>query len=408
MSVIRLELARMHDGQARVKQGARRYNVLQCGRRWGKTSMGLLLAYEAALAGHFCGWFAPTYKLLSEEWNRAEKRLAPIIAHADKTVKQIRLTTGGVLDFWSMDNPDPGRGRKYHRVVIDEAGIVKNLEEIWTGAIRPTLTDFKGDAWFLGTPKGRNYFSRLYSHGQAHEIDWASWRVGTIENPTIPDLASELASAARDLPKHVFDQEYNAIPADDGGNPFGIKAIESCVGPLSNLQPDVFGVDLAKHTDWTVVIGLDRHGCVCVFERWQSDWRQTRERVLDMVGMRPTLIDSTGVGDPIVEDLQRHSINIEGFKFSATSKQQLMEGLATAIQRGELRFPDGVIAEELRQFEYQYRLNGGVKYSAPEGLHDDCVSALALARQKCFLKPIGITDVSGVMMADAGFGRELV
>jgi hypothetical protein len=55
-----------------------------------------------------------------------------------------------------------------------------------------------------------------------------------------------------------------------------------------------------------------------------------------------------------------------------------MEGLAVAIQQREITFPEGPITNELNAFEYEYTRTG-VRYSAPEGMHDDCVMALALA-----------------------------
>jgi hypothetical protein len=116
---------------------------------------------------------------------------------------------------------------------------------------------------------------------------------------------------------------------------------------------------------------------VCRFERFQKDWRATKEHIAQ-VTKRRGLIDSTGVGDPILEDLRHMGAPLEGFKFTSSSKQQIMEGLATAIQQGLVRFPDGVIVRELEVFEYEYTRTG-VRYSAPPGLHDDCVCALALA-----------------------------
>ena len=94
------------------------------------------------------------------------------------------------------------------------------------------------------------------------------------------------------------------------------------------------------------------------------------------------LVDSTGVGDPVLEAVQRHGRTaggqVEGFKFSATSKQQLMEGLAIAIQQQQIHFPAGTLVDELETFEYAYTRTG-VHYTAPAGLHDDAVCALALA-----------------------------
>ncbi len=299
----------------------------------------------------------------------------PLGPSVSQQEKRIEFFTGGVIDFWSLDQPDAARGRKYRRVVIDEAGIVRELEEAWTQAIRPTLADLKGDAWFLGTPKGNGFFHRLFARGQSGERGWRSWRLPTTANPFIDP--QEVEAARRDLPREAFEQEFLGIPADDGGNPFGIAAIAACVAPLSTDAAVAFGIDLAKSYDWTVVCGLDAAGRVCVLERWQADWGQTRRRILELIGRTPSLADSTGAGDPIVEDLQR-SAAVEGFKFTSQSKQQVMEGLAAAIQRGEVRFPDGWLRGELEAFEFAYRA-GGVRYAAPSGLHDDGVCALALA-----------------------------
>jgi hypothetical protein len=183
------------------------------------------------------------------------------------------------------------------------------------------------------------------------------------------------------MPPAVFNQEYLGIPADDGGNPFDIRAIRECVKPMSTNPPVVYGVDLAKSVDWTAVIGMDDNGDVCFIDRWQSDWGQSKRRLFDIIGHKPALVDSTGVGDPIVEDLRRERPNVEGFKFSRTSKQQLMEGLAASIQRREITFPSGWLVNELESFQYEYYA-GGVRYSAPEGLHDDGVCALALCDSK--------------------------
>lgn len=368
----------LHRAQQSVVDTAKRFNVLQCGRRFGKTTLGVDLALDPALDGFPVGWFAPTYKILADAWRELVEATKDIASKVDQKDHRIELITGGVIEFWSLDTADPGRSRKYKRVLIDEAGIVRDLEQAWNGAIRPTLTDYRGDAWFFGTPKGRNYFHTLFTKGQSDE-EWASWRFGTVENPII--AASEVDAARKDMPRAVFEQEYLGIPADDGGNPFGLTAIRACIGPLSTAAPAVWGVDLAKSEDWTWPIALDGSGAVCFSERWQSPWGATLERVAGLItksGAR-ALIDSTGVGDPIVEQLQsRCGGLVEGFKFSQSSKQQIMEGLAAAIQQRTITIPDGPLVHELESYTYEYT-KSGVRYTAPDGLHDDGVCALALA-----------------------------
>jgi hypothetical protein len=138
-----------------------------------------------------------------------------------------------------------------------------------------------------------------------------------------------------------------------------------------------FGIDLAKSVDYTAIIGLDEHRQVCYFDRFQLPWRETIQRIKALPNV-PMKIDSTGVGDPIVEEIQLTGQNVSGFKFNQTTKQQLMEGLAAVIQQRKIAFPEGLIQSELENFTFEYTRTG-VKYTAPTGLHDDCVCALALA-----------------------------
>ncbi len=374
----RIQIPKLHAAQARVVTEAKRFNALMCGRRFGKTTLGIERVVDALVRGDPVGWFAPTYKLLLEVWREMEAIFEPVTVSSSTQERQIRVVGGGVLDFWTLEHPDAGRGRKYARVVIDEAGVVRDLETAWTQAIRPTLADLRGDAWFLGTPKGRRYFFRLYQRGQLGEEGWASWRFPTGFNPYIdPD---EIQAARRDLPEPAFRQEFEGEPADDGGNPFGLDAIRDCVALPSTSSPVVWGWDLAKSVDWTVGIPLDSDGVVCAgWQRFQAPWEETESRILEHT-TASALVDSSGVGDPIVERLQRHSSLFQGFRFTGVSKQQLMDGLRAAIQRREIRIPDGPIREELEAFEYEFTANG-VRYAAPRGMHDDCVMALALAVQ---------------------------
>lgn len=382
MKQVEIVLPALHDGQREVIKNAARFNVLECGRRFGKTTLGQRLLIKAAINSKLpVAWFAPTYKILDPVWQELNTRLAPVIERRDQQQKKLQLIGGGEIDFWTLDTPDPARGRKYKRVVLDEVGMARNLQQCWEGAIRPTLTDFEGDAWFLFTPKGGNYAHKLFLRGQGSDENWRSWRLPTTKNPHIS--ASEVEQARKELPESVFAQEYLGIPADDGGNPFGIAAIARCLQSSPTGAPvKAWGVDLAKSHDWTVVIGLDESGRIAVAERWQSEWGRTTERLERMLANgAPALIDSTGVGDPIVESLQTKLWNVEGFKFTSSSKQQIMVGLASGIQTQGVGITDDWLRAELEAFQYEYTASG-VRYSAPEGMHDDGVCALALAWHK--------------------------
>lgn len=366
----------LHPSQLTVYRNLARFNVLEIGRRWGKTTFGIQIGIESAILSRKCGWFAPSYKYLADPVRDFERALAPLISRHDRVEKRLELATGGSIDFWTLEDPDAGRSRFYDQIIVDEAGFVPGLLDWWNNAARATLADRKGHALFLGTPKGTGDFHRLYLQAEGDTSgQWKAFRIGSIANPHLD--SDEIEAARRSMPAEVFRQEFEGVPAEDGGNPFGLDAIRQCVAPISTAPPEVWGVDLAKSSDYTVAVGLDKAGAVCRLERWQAPWTVTRERLARMIGNVPAQIDSTGVGDPIVEDLARVCRHVEGFKFTAQTKQQLMEGLQISIQTGEIRFPDGWLRSELEAFGFRYS-GRTVRYEATVG-HDDGVCALALA-----------------------------
>ncbi len=368
---MQLILPEPHINQQAILDSSARFRVVMCGRRFGKSELAQVEISLGAIRGESVAYITPTYKLAKTFFDKLTKAI-PFANNKSDLI--IHFPNDGKIEFFTGERLDNLRGRKFHRVIIDEASFIPNLEDGWLNSIRPTLTDYKGSALFLSTPRGRNFFYSLFMKGG--EQDWEAFKFTTYDNPYIDP--AEIEEAKRQLPEAVFRQEYMADPMDNAANPFGSAHIRNCVKPLSTQPTAFYGIDLAKSHDWTVIIGLDKDGNVSYFDRFQKDWRQTKETILGLNRSIPIMIDSTGVGDAITEDLQRSFNAMEGFKYTAQSKQQLMELLALSIQQGKVSFPDGVIREELDIFEYQFT-STGVRYNAPSGFHDDCVNALALA-----------------------------
>lgn len=369
---MRIELPNPHENQQRILDSKARFRVVMAGRRFGKSELSQIEIIINALKGNSVAYITPTYSLAKVFFDQLAKALP---FESNRSELSIKFPNEGSVHFFTGERLDNLRGRKFHLVVIDEASFIPDLENGWLNSIRPTLTDYKGRALFISTPRGKNFFYSLFLKNG--ETDWEAFKFTTYDNPYIDK--TEIDDARTQLPEVVFEQEYMANPAENAANPFGSSYIKQCTFPLSNDIPIVYGIDLAKSVDYTVIIGLDKNGSVSYFERFQKDWRQTKQ-VINNLPKIPILIDSTGAGDPIFEDLQRDGALVTGFKFSSTSKQQLMEGLASAIQQRKITFPEGHITNELEIFEYNYTAQG-VKYSAPQGFHDDCVMALALAWQ---------------------------
>ena len=369
---MRIELPTPHINQRQILDSNKRFIVVMCGRRFGKSELSQILGITEALKGGSVAYVTPTYGLAQVFFERLTKTL-PFKNNISKL--KIYCPNEGSIEFFTGERLDNLRGRKFHLVIIDEAAFISDLEDGWSNSIRPTLTDYEGRAVFLSTPRGKNFFYSLFM--KQGENDWQSFKFSTYDNPHINPR--EIDDARIQLPKVVFNQEYLADPAENSANPFGNAFIRRCIKPLSAQTIVCYGIDLAKSVDFTVIIGLDKSGNVAYFDRFQLDWHNTKETI-KRLPPAPIIVDSTGVGDPILEDLLREGVNIEGLKFTSQSKQQLMEGLASAIQQAKIGFPEGVIVDELDVFEYQFTANG-VRYSAPSGFHDDCVVSLALAWQ---------------------------
>ena len=379
--VVEIDLPELYPLQYRSIFAPERYSWIEASTKAGKT-FGCLVwilakALEAPYEGANYWWVAPVSKQSTMAFDRLREYLPREIFKANLSEKSIELNGAGKIWFLSADRPNSIFGEDVFAAVIDEASRVKQGA---FHAVRSTLTATQGPIRIIGNVKGRSNWFYKGSRAARDRENHAHFKltaVDAVEAGVFPQ--EELDDARQTLPDHVFRELYLAEAADDGGNPFGLKAIDSClISQMPDTDPIAWGWDLAKSVDWTVGIGLDEEGRVCRFHRWQHvPWPETKDKIVRLTDA-PALVDSTGGGDPVTEDLQRRSRYFEGFVFSPKSKQQLMEGLAVGIQGQKIRFPDGEIREELDVFEYEYRRNG-VRYSAPSGLHDDCVCALALA-----------------------------
>lgn len=374
----------LYSYQKQILNAEERYTITEAATKVGKTASHIIWLFECALKcknNQSVWWVAPTYVQAEIAFKRMKAQInVKDFFQANATKLSLRLPTGSEIHFKTAEKPDNLYGDDVYAAVFDE--FTRAREEAWY-ALRSTLTKTEGRCKFIGNVKGKkNWGYKLALKAKGGEPNFKHFKI-TAYDAVAEGLLSmeEIESAKRELPTHVFNELYLAEPADDGSNPFGEKHIQNCISKLSTGQPVCYGVDLAKSFDYTVIVGLDEKGSVCQLERFQKDWLQTKNEIARIVGRKPCLIDSTGVGDGIVEDIQRMCPMVEGFKFTSNSKQQIMEGLATAIQSGGVSYPSGVIVDELMAYEFEYTRTG-VRYTAPSGVHDDTVCALALAFKK--------------------------
>ena len=374
-------LPRPHDAQQVILREAKRYNVLACGRRFGKTTLGGNLLSDPVLKdGLPCAWFAPTYRLLEEAYNDHKRIYQPVIRRAVQTpAPRIELITGAAIDYWTLDDPSTvARGRKYKRVIIDEAAMARHLEQAWTEAIRPTLTDYRGDAFFLSTPKGSNYFKSLHAMAGV-DPDWMAWQMPTTANPWID--SEEVAKAGESLPSIAFRQEYLAEFVDAAGA--RIKREWLRFGEPPEGLPVYLGVDLAISTkaeaDYTAVVALSRaeDGTIYVLDvnRTRADFASVL-RFIEMMAekWKPTMIgiEQVQYQAAVVQELMRRTkLPIRGIR-PDRDKITRFGPLEARYEQGQV-----VHAEGLPPYWQDELL------SFPVGRHDDVVDAMAYAWQVC-------------------------
>jgi len=367
--------------QRAILDSPSRYTITAASTKTGKTASHIIWLFEQALAlkeNQSVWWIAPVYQQAEIAFRRMKSQVTiPNFFISNESKLVLTTPTGSRIEFKSAEKADNLYGEDVYAAVFDEASRAR--EDAWF-ALRSTLTATQGKCKLIGNVKGKkNWFYKLGERAKQGESDYSYFKITAYDAAKEGIISvDEIEQAKKDLPEYVFKELYLAEPADDQSNPFGIDNIRRCYSPILSDSVASYGIDLAKYTDWTVIVGLNANKEVCHFERFQKDWATTSEHIARLVGGTPCFIDSTGVGDPVVEQLQRRCPRMQGFKFTSQSKQQLIEGLVMAVQSQEVRFPENPIGYEMESFEFEYTRTG-VKYSAPSGLHDDCVMALALA-----------------------------
>lgn len=385
-TTLTLTLPKPHAGQAQVIREARRFNVLDCGRRFGKTTLGIDRCVTPDVLPYPVGWFSPSYKMMLEVWREVTRILAPIIVRANSADHRIENVAGGVLEFWSLDNPDNSRGRRYKRAIIDEAAITPKLMEAWQYTIRSTLIDWAGDAFFLSTPKGRNGFWQMWQWGQDPEMpDWASWHMPSNANPRIPP--GELEAMRATMPERVYQQEIEALFLEDAGGVFrGVVDAATMVEQEQALpgRQYVIACDWGRSNDYTVFSVMDaREQALVHMDRFsQIDYVLQMQRLTALAQkFNPISIvaEANAMGQPIIDQLTRQGLPMRSFVTTNASKVAIIDGLALAFEQKQIRIPnDPTLIGELQSYEMDKTASGMVRYGAPEGMHDDCVMSLAI------------------------------
>jgi hypothetical protein len=378
-----------HDGQRRWLTAPRRPTaVLVTGRRWGKSVCAAVQAlhYAVTRPGSRQGIVSVTLDQARLSWDEAVSycEREPLLR---ALVKQIQLTPFPALRFkhgsviMVRTAAREGvylRGHRFDRVIVDEADYLS--ERLINEAVRMTLADVGGQLVLISTPRARRgLVYRELERGLAGDPTVYAQTGPTWENPNVDH---DYIRSLRDrMTASAWQREVEGVYADDDAAVFGWAHIQAAYEESTWVLPEapqegrryVQGVDLAKSEDWTVHVVLDateKPYRLVHFERYQRQpWPVVAARIREVhrrYGCHQTLIDSTGVGDAVLDEVRDVA---QGFVFTQRSKLDLLSGLQVALEKGEVRFPFvRELVDELQGYAWE-----------DARLSTDCVMALALA-----------------------------
>lgn len=397
------------EKQRFIVDHAKRFNVVVGGKRVGKTVLVAFLALLELWKTDRTIWVvAPTYEL----GERIFDRLVPWITRfmgdmVNNEMLKVYKTPGRVaienkitnskIEFKSANTETSLKGEALDLVIIDEAGDID--QSIWQEFILPNIRELrpngeKGKAFLIGNA---NYFGSWW-HGMSEKKDDETftfhlptvikedgvWRSNNPEIVTIEEIMKDL----NQVPQNVWNKNYLAQFIPGQGTVFS-NILECANGEFKSARQDRFyyvGVDLGRLKDFTVISVVDSKTFDLVYwERFRElEWPFQKKKIVEVAkryGNHKVKIDQTGLGQPIVDELSRTGIYIEGVTMTNEIKKNLIEKLSILLEWKKISYPPiDVLIKELEVFGYTVSdKTKRIQYGAPFGFHDDTVISLALA-----------------------------
>ena len=400
--------ADLHPGQLRVVdalQKGYKYIVVNSSRQVGKSFLSQQIICYWALNNpkSVILVVAPVYAQLRRPFEEIIDGLSGsgVIESSNKSEFTIKFKNGSKVIFKSAERPDSMRGLTADFAVLDEAAYMN--DDVWRAVIKPILLVKGKQVLFISTPRSRNWFYDIYMLGQSAEHDeYISITMTYDENPFVNK--EEIEEARKTLPDHIFRAEYLAEFTESGNTVF--SNLDACtVHKWPRVSGRTYlGVDLGRQGDFTVATVMDDAGQVLeIYRDNQKEWSEMIDNIVKLARKwnASVLVEANSIGDVVTDYIKKQWPRTEPFNTTAQSKQQIIEALIIAFNKGELKIPSrelfGPLRFELDIFEYQYSASSRtIRYSAPGSLHDDCVLSLAIAnRARQQMKTAGQYAVAG-------------
>lgn len=306
----------LHPAQSQIVKDSHRFRVVDCGRRFGKTTLAIyeMIGKAVAKNDQRITYIAPTYQQARDiAWNELKKIARPVIQNVNESRLELTLKTQSVgtsqIVLRGWEAIETLRGQRYDFVVIDEIAQMRSFWEQWQEVIRPTLTDTKGEGLFISTPKGYNHFYELYQL-ENEDTDFKSFKFTTFDNPHIP--VDEIEKAKAELTEDRFAQEYLADFRKVEGLVYKEFDRERHVYNEANINKaeTILGIDFG-YTNPAAVLNIVRNGDSHFYVT--SEWYKTGKTNIEIIEYAKSLTPQVVYPDPAepdrIEEMKRHGLN---------------------------------------------------------------------------------------------------
>ena len=397
--------------QQSIFDNTAKYKIAVKGRRFGLTKGAANDFIKSALEKNFrLGLWVDVINSNIDKY--IERYFLPHLNKLPSTMwewrKQAKMLVinGCAIDFRSVDTPENMEGFGYDKAFLNEAGIILKNEYLWDNAIRPMFWDFPNIKVVIGgTPKGKGKFFELAERGKdPSQTQYKTFHFSSFDSP-FEHIHQAIREDIKSMPERVIQQEIYAQFLEDTGVVFRnfMEIMDAEPKKPYTGHRYIMGVDLAKVEDFTVIAVYDAMTNRQVYQtRFNKiDWGMQKARIAETArhfndGTSPAnvIIDATGLGDPIVDDLGRMGIPVDPIKFTNDQKRQMIEKMVNWIELKRIHMihlPETI--QELSNFTYDIsEVTGRIRYEAPIGFHDDIVIAHALAIWRLDQKVIEATQ----------------
>lgn len=308
---------KFHSTQSQVAQNKTRFRVICCGRRWGKTTEAVEEIKGKAIykESRIC-YIAPTYQQARDiAWEHLKKEMLPVIIKENESRLEltVRTVSGGksLIALRGWESIETLRGLAFDFIVIDEVAMMRNFWTNWLEVIRPTLTDTKGEAMFISTPKGFNHFYDLYNL-EGKDKSFKSFHFNSYDNPHIPK--EELDAARKQMTEDQFAQEYLADFRKTEGlvyKEFDRKRHVYTEEPITNWMETIAGHDWGTTNPCcTLTIKRDYDNHLWVTKEWYERGKTEAEQVEHIAAEHFNKVYPDPESASGVQELRKKGVNV--------------------------------------------------------------------------------------------------